>query len=711
MPTREISEIGLRRTKNHRRSRETRLTLENLEARLLLSGLPADVATAIAELTPSASLLGEHVDTGYLSGLSATKNAASLASPTSPEPLSLTVKSSTRIDLRWSNSRNENGYRICQWKDTADGWDWVQIATARRNATSYSVNNLSPNATYYFKIQAFNGRGIAETNWKSATTATAALPTSPEPLSLTVKSSTRIDLRWSNSRNEDGYKICQWKDTANGWDWVQIATARRNATSYSVNNLSPNSTYYFKVQAFNGRGIAETNRKSATTTATVALPTSPKPLTLTVKSSTRIDLKWTNSQNEDGYKVCQWKDTANGWDWVQIATASRNATSYSVNNLSPNSTYYFKVQAFNGRGIAETNWKSATTGGGSSSFMLTTAFGGTWCDADKSFTSQDSQMCWAAAASNMLEWTGWGKVNGMTNTDSMFKYFQDHWTNEGGDACWGCGWWFCGFNWMPGESGGAKVDVSGGGFFKNYAFTDYVHVPDFLTVSTTMDNINSYLRAGYAVELGITTGAVMGHAITCWGYDYAPGNNSSYTGVWVTDSDDGVDGLKNYQVRQSNGRWYLSNYDDGSYFISRVVGLARKPGNLAAGAVSGTSRSGSKEAGLTLDASSGAAAWAAGIDSLARAGALAPTSGNAAFPEGLMKQGLLPMEAANRVIVHVNRALPRQDEASSSLRDRRFLAVGKIDRADKADDGLNSEGTICAGLRLDAIDAVLASCV
>ena len=65
---------------------------------------------------------------------------------------------------------------------------------------------------------------------------------------------------------------------------------------------------------------------------------------------------------------------------------------------------------------------------------------------------EDDLMCWAAAASNVLEWTGWGVVGGMTNTDEMFQHFQDHWTDLGGSSEYAWNWWFdgtvvCPFPW------------------------------------------------------------------------------------------------------------------------------------------------------------------------------------------------------------------------------------------------------------------------
>ncbi len=59
-------------------------------------------------------------------------------------------------------------------------------------------------------------------------------------------------------------------------------------------------------------------------------------------------------------------------------------------------------------------------------------------DANKTWgennTIPDSNLCWAAAASNILAWDNWGTTyQGITyNTgSSIFGYFKGYWTNQG----------------------------------------------------------------------------------------------------------------------------------------------------------------------------------------------------------------------------------------------------------------------------------------
>ena len=216
-----------------------------------------------------------------------------------------------------------------------------------------------------------------------------------------------------------------------------------------------------------------------------------------------------------------------------------------------------------------------------SSYMLIDNHGGSWSDVEKSpVNTEDDLMCWAAAASNVLEWTGWGLVSGMTTTDQIFAYFLDHWTDVGGMMEYGWDWWFDGTNPSQGWAGWSQVDVPGGGFYPTEIFSNYYHHES--SDSVTLNAIDQYLHAGYGVTLGLYGGG--GHAITCWGYNYNPADTDDYYGVWVTDSDDyksqvsPPDMLRYYEVEYTSGQWYLQDYyGSGAWYIGEVQALEQNP--------------------------------------------------------------------------------------------------------------------------------------
>jgi hypothetical protein len=65
-----------------------------------------------------------------------------------------------------------------------------------------------------------------------------------------IVTSTSITLNWQdNSNNELGFQI--QRATSSGGPWSVVGTVGANVTSYMDTGLSPSTTYYYQVAAFN----------------------------------------------------------------------------------------------------------------------------------------------------------------------------------------------------------------------------------------------------------------------------------------------------------------------------------------------------------------------------------------------------------------------------------------------------------------------------
>ena len=212
--------------------------------------------------------------------------------------------------------------------------------------------------------------------------------------------------------------------------------------------------------------------------------------------------------------------------------------------------------------------------------------GNSWCDAEKSPSdSDDNLMCWAAAASNILAWGGWG-VGEIDTCDEIFAHFQDNWTDSISVPSAGWEWWFQGTDL-------AAMNGDGGAYFTEYVYDDWMYGGSSGT--QTISDIHYLMQAGYGVTLGLSGPG--GHAVTCWGLNYNP-DTGEYLGLWISDSDDmkgtdtPEDQLRYYEVRTENNRYYLNNYcSSNSWYISYSSGLMARPEIITpvpAGTVVGT---------------------------------------------------------------------------------------------------------------------------
>jgi predicted phage tail protein len=149
------------------------------------------------------------------------------------------------------NAGNETGYWI---ERSADGINFMQIASVGANSTGFSDTGLSASTTYYYRVRATNTAGNSDySNTANATTEAVAPPATPSNLALTVVSSSQINLLWNdNSLNETSFLV--ERSLNNNNNFTQIAAVAANVRTYSATGLEANTRYYFRIRAANSAG-------------------------------------------------------------------------------------------------------------------------------------------------------------------------------------------------------------------------------------------------------------------------------------------------------------------------------------------------------------------------------------------------------------------------------------------------------------------------
>jgi hypothetical protein len=265
--------------------------------------------------------------------------------PDDPSNLSATATSSSQINLAWTdNANNEDGFKIDQ---SLDGVNFAQVATVGANVTTYSATGLQAGTTYYFRVRSFNF--AADSNYSNtASASTFQAPFAPSGLTATAISTSQISLAWAdNASNEDGFKI---ERSLDGVNFTQVATVGANVTTYSATGLQAGTTYYFRVRSFNTGGDSGYSNTASATTPAATIPTAPSGVTVTAVSPSQLNVKWTDkSNNEDGFKIERCRGPkCNGY--VEIAQVGPNVNTYSDTGLTTNTTYRYRVRAFNALG-------------------------------------------------------------------------------------------------------------------------------------------------------------------------------------------------------------------------------------------------------------------------------------------------------------------------------------------------------------------------
>ena len=309
-----------------------------------------------------------------------TTNSSTVSAPTtpsSPSPSNGAMNVGTSGTLKWNCSPNDGG--------TTLSYD-LYIGTSANNMVLYKSGqgtscsySLAANTTYYWKLIAYNGSGKSTqsptwsfTTTNSSTVSAPTTPSSPSPSNGAMNVGTSGTLKWNCSPNDGG--------TTLSYD-LYIGTSANNMVLYKSGqgtscsySLAANTTYYWKLIAYNGSGKSTQSPTWSFTTkaATVNAPTtpsSPSPSSGAMNVGTSGILKWNCSPNDGG--------TTLSYD-LYIGTSANNMTLYksgqgtSCNySLASNTTYYWKLIAYNGSGKSthSPTW-SFTTGKSSTSTTL-----------------------------------------------------------------------------------------------------------------------------------------------------------------------------------------------------------------------------------------------------------------------------------------------------------------------------------------------------
>jgi hypothetical protein len=232
-----------------------------------------------------------------------------------------------------------------------------------------SLNLNLPAGTYYILIDGV-GTGDPNTGYSDYASlgqyfisgslpSTQFPPAMPTGLSAGAASSSQINLNWTdNSTNENGFSV---ERSANGGSsWAEVGFTSANIKTYADSGLNPNTTYHYRVSAYNVIGGSDyTNTASATTFDLP--PSAPVSLSAAPAAAGQIILHWTDtSSNETGFAIERSPNGANSWE--EIITVADNVTTYADSGLASGTTFYYRVSAYNLNGNSGfSNTASATT--------------------------------------------------------------------------------------------------------------------------------------------------------------------------------------------------------------------------------------------------------------------------------------------------------------------------------------------------------------
>jgi hypothetical protein len=227
------------------------------------------------------------------------------------------------------------------------------VAAMNPTEVSYQIPIAGTNPDYsYLYTYTGTGHGGGDTNlYFYLPPSVLPAPSGPTNLTATATSSSQIHLTWiDNDTTEQGFKIerCTGAGCSNFTQHVMVGA---NVISYVDTGLTVSTSYSYRVRAYNASGESNySNIATAVTQAAPAYPAAPTNLAAAAISKSQINLSWTdNAANEAGYRIerCKGSTCTN---FALIATVSANVASYANPGLAANTTYRYRVYAYNANG-------------------------------------------------------------------------------------------------------------------------------------------------------------------------------------------------------------------------------------------------------------------------------------------------------------------------------------------------------------------------
>lgn len=273
--------------------------------------------------------------------------------PTAPNLLSVINITYNSITLNWNDlSTTEEGFEI----EMQDGANWNIVGSVNADVTQFTVQNLTQNTPYTFRVFAFNNAGRSDaSNEAEATTQAFNPPPAPGSVTAFALAPTVVQVNWLDTAPMAVVFVIDRKTDVT--DWNRVGQVGDNMEVFVDSTCAAATTYYFRVGATANGPTTFSVDSAMVATPAIGTPHQPSDLTAVVQLGTGVSLHWTdNSLDETEFHI---RRNVSGQFFEIIDTVAANSVSY-IDSLGDNiGEYNYQVRSANSFGAS--GWSNIAT--------------------------------------------------------------------------------------------------------------------------------------------------------------------------------------------------------------------------------------------------------------------------------------------------------------------------------------------------------------
>ena len=323
--------------------------------------------------TLSNAILGNSSSQNILYGTRDGKISLLPSAPGAPTATAATAIDQVSFTANWTaptSGTTPTGYYLdvatdSLFTDTVSGFGHLDVGLV----LTKKVTGLSPQTKYYYRIEAYNTGGTSSSSNVINLTTLPSAPGAPTATAATAIDQVSFTANWTaptSGFTPTGYYLdvatdSLFTDTVSGFGHLDVGLV----LTKKVTGLSPQTKYYYRIEAYNTGGTSSSSNVINLTTLPSA-PGAPTATAATAIDQVSFTANWTaptSGFTPTGYYLdvatdSLFTDTVSGFGHLDVGLVLTK----KITGLSPQTKYYYRVQAYNTGGTSSySNVISLTT--------------------------------------------------------------------------------------------------------------------------------------------------------------------------------------------------------------------------------------------------------------------------------------------------------------------------------------------------------------